>query len=290
MGNTVLYYACDTKNIEVIELLLSHPDIDVNVKNSDGDTPLHRVILRDSIEILQLLLAQPNINVNAENKNNITALHISIFSTLKVIEILLNYPKTNINIKDDEGNTFLHRVCKYYIDRKFNVEDIKFFLKNGKIDVNIKNNEGNTPLHLLCKKNRIEVFQFFLNYRKTDVNVQNINGDTCLHLLCNSRYYEDSLPLVELILAHPKIKLNIKNNKDLTPVITAYNSQNSQVLELLILNTSVDLGYLPYLIFKNIGKDIYSSNYDYEKLYRLTKERKTLNLKTIKSILDVIQD
>ena len=31
--NTPLYFAIKTKNIEIVRLLLSHPNIDVNIKN-----------------------------------------------------------------------------------------------------------------------------------------------------------------------------------------------------------------------------------------------------------------
>jgi len=40
-GWTLLYYACmnNDSRSPVIPLLLAHPDIDVNVKNSSGNTP-----------------------------------------------------------------------------------------------------------------------------------------------------------------------------------------------------------------------------------------------------------
>ena len=39
-GSTLLHYSCEeSSSSPVIPLLLAHPDIDVNVKGADGETP-----------------------------------------------------------------------------------------------------------------------------------------------------------------------------------------------------------------------------------------------------------
>jgi len=38
-GCTFLHFACDGDGSAVIPILLAHPDIDVNVKGADGETP-----------------------------------------------------------------------------------------------------------------------------------------------------------------------------------------------------------------------------------------------------------
>jgi len=40
MGSSYLHIACYFGKIEIVKLLLNHPDIDVNMKLSDGHTAL----------------------------------------------------------------------------------------------------------------------------------------------------------------------------------------------------------------------------------------------------------
>jgi ankyrin repeat protein len=61
-------------------MILKHQKIDVNIKDNDGYTPLmiaccniDNDILKDRIE---LLLDHPNININEINNNNLTYLDI----------------------------------------------------------------------------------------------------------------------------------------------------------------------------------------------------------------------
>ncbi len=78
---TPIHWAVYNKNIEIIKLLLAHPHIDVNLKDSYG-TPLHRAIANnwlriipfgetatrvENIEIVKLLLDHPAVDVNAEH-------------------------------------------------------------------------------------------------------------------------------------------------------------------------------------------------------------------------------
>ena len=52
---------------EVSPLLRDHPDLNVNYSNSDESTPLQAASLFDSVEIVKLLLAHPNIDVNLKD-------------------------------------------------------------------------------------------------------------------------------------------------------------------------------------------------------------------------------
>ena len=55
-GKSALFQALD--HINSLRALLQHPDVvDINVKNSEGNTPLMVAVSRGLIEIVQLLLA-----------------------------------------------------------------------------------------------------------------------------------------------------------------------------------------------------------------------------------------
>jgi ankyrin repeat protein len=54
-GRTPLYAACDYEYIDIVKLLLAHPDIDVTSKTNYGDTALSIACVRYNIEIVKFL-------------------------------------------------------------------------------------------------------------------------------------------------------------------------------------------------------------------------------------------
>ncbi|GFS20367.1 ankyrin repeat domain-containing protein 32 [Elysia marginata] len=55
-GETVLHTACIKNNAELLEELLLHPDVDVNVRDAIGWTPLHEACNHGSLKCVELLL------------------------------------------------------------------------------------------------------------------------------------------------------------------------------------------------------------------------------------------
>ena len=60
---------------EVPRLLLEEPKIELNAKNSDGDTPLHMACRSNRFETVQLLVQDQRCNPLEKNSRGDTALH-----------------------------------------------------------------------------------------------------------------------------------------------------------------------------------------------------------------------
>lgn len=63
-----LIWAVELGCVEMVKLLLAHPEINVNVQDEKGDTPLHYAAGRGYPECMRLLLAAPGIEVNKVNE------------------------------------------------------------------------------------------------------------------------------------------------------------------------------------------------------------------------------
>lgn len=63
-------------HMEIVELLLSAPTIDINAKTIEGTTPLYLAVLKDSYDITKKLL-QHNANVFITDNDGVTPLHVS---------------------------------------------------------------------------------------------------------------------------------------------------------------------------------------------------------------------
>lgn len=73
LGRTALVAATKNNQIEIVKLLLTHPEINVNCSNIDFGTPLTIASCRGYTEIVKLLLSRPKINVNAKDIDMWTA-------------------------------------------------------------------------------------------------------------------------------------------------------------------------------------------------------------------------
>lgn len=68
---TALHYAVENGQYDIISLLLTHPNINVNCQNNAGIAPLHLATEKCSIDIVFLLLQQKNIDVNIKDEKGI---------------------------------------------------------------------------------------------------------------------------------------------------------------------------------------------------------------------------
>lgn len=53
---TALHFAVYQGNVDIVKTLLKHPDIDITIQDSRGNTPVHFAVMFDKVEILELLV------------------------------------------------------------------------------------------------------------------------------------------------------------------------------------------------------------------------------------------
>ena len=86
---TILSYSLKNNNIEISNLILTSPIIDLDYQDKEGNTYLHLAVLSQQEEIIQLLI-EKGININKQNKEGNTALHLAyMINDSSIINILL---------------------------------------------------------------------------------------------------------------------------------------------------------------------------------------------------------
>jgi ankyrin repeat protein len=93
-GMTPLLKAIVYNIVESVELLLKHPNIDVNKANNDGETPLLKAACFGLVEIVRELLAHPGIDVNKTDKDGKTPIDLAIEGENNDVVKLLRENKT----------------------------------------------------------------------------------------------------------------------------------------------------------------------------------------------------
>lgn len=93
------------ENLELFENLLVRKDIDVNIPNYEGNTPLHLAIENKNIAFVTSLIKNDKINLGLTNNNKMTPLLLAFkYKQEKIVNLLLSVPRDiNINLKDENG-------------------------------------------------------------------------------------------------------------------------------------------------------------------------------------------
>ena len=115
-SKTVLHYAVDDRHgsVECVSKLLKH-NANPNIKDSDGETPLHLAVRysQGKVRLLKIdLLLKAGADVNAINdahKDGLTPLHYAAIEISRhdCIDLLLDASSINVNATDTFGKTAL---------------------------------------------------------------------------------------------------------------------------------------------------------------------------------------
>ena len=173
-GDTLLSYAIKKRQYDIITELLKHSNIDVN-KNS-----LLISVCSDKKPgndfIASLLLENKNVNVNIQDDEGLTPLmHAFHVGNKFLVSKLLENNNVDVNIQDENGRTAL-----MYASDERNDFLVSKLLENNKINVNIQDEKGRTALMYASRVENDFLVSKLLENNHVDVNIQDENGMTAL--------------------------------------------------------------------------------------------------------------
>ena len=204
---TLLHWAADFRLAGMVAILLNRPGINVNILDECGLTPLGIAIDGAVIEVIDLLLEDPRIDINIKGDNGQGYLHHIVLlenkELLPVFKKILNHPNIDVNTKTDQGSTPLHYACTR------NHEFVQLLLEREDILVNEKNNSNwETPLFLAFNNNNdIQCAELMIADPRVDVNIANMYGVTLIEKLVLDGVHPKEIELVltrqDLVIAQP---------------------------------------------------------------------------------------
>ncbi|KZL71446.1 ankyrin repeat protein [Colletotrichum tofieldiae] len=247
-----LHLAARRGNHNIVKRFLEEDDIDINLEDIIGQTPLHLASENGHDNVTELLLKQDEIDLNPQDKDRRTPLHLAAKNGHKdVANLLLEMDEVGLNSQDKNGQTPLLWAAKNRHDKV-----VKLMLKKDKIDLNIQDNNGRTPLSWATENKHMSMIRLLLN-AAIDRKSKAYSSHTLLSWAAEHGYER----VVKLLL-EDVVDPNVHDNNSRTPLLLAIENEHEGVVELLVQNDSTTLHLLAREGEIAPINSIISTNYD----------------------------
>lgn len=258
IGSTPFHLAVYAGDFDAVKSLVAQ-GIDINELDKVGFNALHYAVKRQNTQMIEFLIKK-GINVNAASlRNHTTPLLLAVFKCNKdIVELLLKHG-ADVNIVNKNSRSPLYIACM-----TGNKDIVELLLKLG-ADVNKADCGGGTPLYVATCKGHTDCVRIMLNYNaNVDLATYASNNSPILiaaaygfseitKLLINETDQldkpdsEGKTPLMlsslngygyitNILLNTGKLNLNAADKENYTVIYYAVQSNNSNIIELLIKN------------------------------------------------------
>ena len=169
-------------DLEVVQLWINN-SVDVNVRNDEGKTLLHKAVIFNQTEIARALL-DAGADMYAEDKDGKAPFFL--ITKAEILRLFISKgADPNVQRRSGGGETLLHFGNYSYenVERKTDSLDMISTLIELGADPNGRNNIGQTPLHTHSSFIQSEEIVRFLIDNGANVNARDSLGRTPLHIV-----------------------------------------------------------------------------------------------------------
>lgn len=263
-NKTSLHVAIQNQHEIIITMLLIHPNIDLKIRDRQGNTPfatalsvrnhkaaekilermptaadqydsrgrnfLHLAVMKDDLEsVLFLISIQVDVNSRVHDVNQATPLMLSAASENEMLIRNLILAGARLNDRDSTQKTALHIAAE-----RGRMCAVQALIQNG-CDYDAVDAEGNNALHIAMRECMMPIVKELLTESRINAEVVNIKGRNPLHEL--SRCGRESLAasICELFLeCMPNYPINHTDLMGNTPLLLAYMRGETQLCRVLV--------------------------------------------------------
>ena len=249
---------------KIMDILMMHPNVQVNIKSSDNMTPLMLACMSSCFEAFSRLCEHPDTDFNCRDKNGWTALHFPFLSKSKKKKVNSNremdfdakkkilekifHPDSSefdVEVLDDEGRNILEFVL---MANKFDCRAWELFLKHPLIPRMMnetKDKEGYTLIYQAIVFNKLDTVDFLLKFPGLSLHL--VDGKNIVQFAIDRWIAEAETQGVEKCLRvfseHPEVRemLNTKNQEGDPPVIKLLKDRRLDLVNILLESPEIDL-------------------------------------------------
>ncbi|XP_057658989.1 ankyrin repeat, PH and SEC7 domain containing protein secG isoform X2 [Diorhabda carinulata] len=211
--------------MQVLQTLLSHPEIKVSETDVDKRQPLLWAASAGSSRAV-LALIRAGANVEASDKDGLTALHCAASrGHTDCMDTLLTLCGASVDVIDTNGCTALH-----YAVTLGHADATALLLAHG-ADPNRQDRKGRSPAHCGCAKGQFETVKL-IGVHGANLWLRNARGDLPLHDAAGNGRRE----LVKWLLEMRPSQVNARNNDGRCPLHMAALNDNADMCKILLDN------------------------------------------------------
>lgn len=175
---TPLHYAAYNSNLEMTKFLCKHgADVNAQATKDYKKSPLHDAVMQKAEEVVDYLLSRPKINVDLRDSEGLTPLcHAVQSSLLKVVESLLKNGADTTVLTQRKKKLLQQAVV-------FDDEKIVSLLLKYKASINAQPEENNkqTALHEAVFKGSQKMVRLLIGQQDLDVNLTDSKGCAAIY-------------------------------------------------------------------------------------------------------------
>ncbi|MEM0354090.1 MAG: ankyrin repeat domain-containing protein [Thermoplasmata archaeon] len=228
--NTLFQFIKNGKEMQFLEYIsnFSQEEIDVNMRDEQGNYLIHFAIMMNSQKIIKILIEYGS-RLDVLDAEGYSILYYPIkLNYTEVINILLSYNQKTlgfslVNVRDARGS-----VPIFYAIRYGNIYALQELLTYG-ADPNYKNNDNMTALHLAVLKKDLVMVKMITKYIK-NLDGRTSKGSTALHIACNFQLTD----IVKILLERGANQNIYESEYEFYPIFYAVVQNNVELTKMLI--------------------------------------------------------
>jgi ankyrin repeat protein len=207
----------------------------LNMRDSEGRTPLRLAAEVGHVAVVQRLLATNQVDVNLEDAANSTPLGAAAqYGHEDIAFLLLETGQARVNCSDSSGNTPLILAAQGGSDAL-----VKRLLETGQADVDSADYLGQTALSWAARVGNEGAVRLLLETGQVDINSTDNDGWTPLMWAAAEGHYA----AVKLLLATGEAEVDGRDITGNTPLLLAFEGGHESVVNLLLGTGQADISY-----------------------------------------------
>ena len=219
---TALMLAAHKGHLEMIEILLKHPSIRIDVQDAYGATAILLAVREGHFDIVERLLkANANIEIVDFQVRRSALRCAAERDSAKIVALLLRH-NADPNVKDREGGTAILRAVNRGAARV--LEE----MMNHNVDIECIDEDGQSLLHGAARNGYEKIARMLLNEKRLSVDVRDKCSMTPLHDA--SRYGKAA---VAAVLLENEADASLEDQFGRTPFIVAWQYGQEDIKRML---------------------------------------------------------
>ncbi|KAH3761103.1 TKL protein kinase [Pelomyxa schiedti] len=230
-GSTPLWIASHNGHINVVELLVTKGNADVNKATSGvGTTPLFVASQKGHIDVVELLVTKGNADVNkATSDDGTTPLYVASHNGhINVVELLVTKGNADVNkARSNDGITPL-----YVASHNGHIDVVELLVTKGNADVNKATSDvGATPLYVASQNGHINVVELLVTKGNADVNKARSDIGATPLVIAGSQSHKRIVDLLVCCGAAPPQNFQSSLDGNASPLVKALMNTTTTVVD-----------------------------------------------------------